>query len=116
MKLHHSMASQFVRKVMATAIELDLDSRLELIPDKKDLEKHNPLLKRPALITDEGDYIIDSPVICAYLDSLVGGRLIPSETRAHWKAQSLEALADGVMDAIGAIRVDRANHPGHESK
>ena len=116
MKLHHSTGSQFVRKVMAAAIELGLDGKLDLIKDKKDLEKHNPLLKRPALITDEGDYIIDSPVICAYLDSLAGNRLIPIEKRAHWKVQSLEALADGVMDSIGGIRTDRANHPGHESK
>ncbi|HWG06256.1 MAG TPA: glutathione S-transferase N-terminal domain-containing protein [Beijerinckiaceae bacterium] len=116
MKLHHSTGSQFVRKVSATLIELGLDGKVELIKDKKDLEKHNPLLKRPALITDDGDYIIDSPVICAYLDSLAGNKLIPTETRAHWKVQSLEALADGVMDAIGGIRTDRANHPGHESK
>ena len=116
MKLHHSTASQFVRKVSATVIELGLDGKVELIKDKKDLEKHNPLLKRPALITDDGDYIIDSPVICAYLDSIAGNKLIPTETRAHWKVQSLEALADGIMDAVGTIRTDRANHPGHESK
>jgi len=116
MKLHHSTASQFVRKVMAASIELGLDGRIELIADKKDLEKHNPLLKRPALITDDGDYIIDSPVICEYLDSIAGNKLIPVEKRAHWKVLSAEALADGVMDAIGNIRSDRANHPGQESK
>jgi glutathione S-transferase len=116
MKLHHSSASQYVRKVMVVAIELGLDGRIELITDKKDLEKHNPLLKRPALITDDGDCIIDSPVICAYLDRLAGGRLIPAEGRAHWKALSLEALGDGIMEAISAIRVDRAFHPDGASK
>ena len=31
MKLHHNVASPFVRKVMAVAIETGLDGRLELV-------------------------------------------------------------------------------------
>ena len=101
---------------MIVAIELDLVDRIELIKDKKDLEKHNPLLKRPAFITADGLPIIDSPVICEYLDSLVGGRLIPPSGNARWKALTQEALADGVMEAITAIRADRAFHAGQESQ
>jgi glutathione S-transferase len=115
MKLHHSSASQFVRKVMVVAIELGLEDRLELIADKTDLETHNPLLKRPALVTDDNDFIIDSPVICAYLDELAGDRLIPRSAPARWRALSQEALADGVMEAVTAIRVERAFHAGDES-
>lgn len=110
MRLHHSPASEYVRKVMVAAKELGLDDRIELISDKRDLEKHNPLLKRPALIVEDGLAIIDSPVICEYLDTLAGGRLIPPPGPARWTALTQEALADGVMEAITAIRVDRAFH------
>jgi glutathione S-transferase len=116
MRLHYSAASQFVRKVMVTAIELGLDSKIELIVDKRDLKQHNPLLKRPALISEEGDFIIDSPVICGYLDSLAGHRLIPAAGGARWRALSLEALGDGIMDAVSAIRQERTFHPNAASK
>jgi glutathione S-transferase len=110
MKLHYSPESQYVRKVMATAIENGLVDKIELIKDKKDLEKHNPLLKRPALITDDGHCIIDSPVICEYLDTLGDGKLIPPIGPARWKALTQEALADGVMEAATAIRQEAAFH------
>jgi glutathione S-transferase len=117
MKLHYSPDSQFVRKVIATAIETGLLGKIEMINDKKDLEKHNPLLKRPTLITDEGDCILDSPVICEYLDSLHNGRkLVPVSGRARWKALSQEALADGIMDAAGNIRQDENFHKESPSK
>ena len=116
MKLHYSPQSQYVRKVMATAIETGMLDRIELIKDKKDLEKHNPLLKRPTLISDDGDPILDSPVICEYIDSLAGNKIIPKSGRARWKALTQEALADGAMEAAGGIQHDKQYHKGHESK
>lgn len=110
MKLHYSPASEYVRKVTVVAKELGLDGRIELIGDKRDLEKHNPLLKRPTLLTDDGTAIIDSPVICEYLDALAGGGLIPAAGAARWRALTQQALADGVMEAITLIRVDRSFH------
>jgi glutathione S-transferase len=65
----------------------------------------NPLGKVPSLVTDGGELIVDSPVIVAYLDALAGGRLIPSG-RERWRALTLEALADGCMDAGVVLRVD----------
>lgn len=116
MKLHYSPASQYVRKVMVVAIELGLDGQIELITDRDQLKRHNPLLKRPALVTDEGDAIINSPVICAYLNSLASGDIIPAAGRDRWKALSLEALADGIMEAATAVRHDGAFHPGAGSQ
>ena len=115
MKLHYSPASQYVRKVMVVAIELGLRERIELIADKRDLDKHNPLLKRPVLIADDGQVIIDLPVICEYLNDLAGGRLIPPSGKARWEALSQEALCDGIMEAVTAIRADRTYHPEHSS-
>ena len=76
MKLHHSVASPFVRKVRVVAIETGLDGRLELVtptmtpikPDA-DLIEDNPLGKVPCLVTSDGAALYDSRVICEYLDS-----------------------------------------------
>jgi glutathione S-transferase len=45
-------------------------------------------------------------VIVTFLDELAGGGLIPSG-RERWRALTLEALADGCMDAGVVIRVDQ---------
>ena len=107
MKLHHNIASPFVRKVMAVAIETGQEDRLERItrmmtpvkPDA-DLAKDNPLGKVPCLITDEGVALYDSRVICEYLDSLHGGpKMFPPAGPARWTALRRQAEADGIMDA-----------------
>jgi glutathione S-transferase len=107
MKLHHSVASPFVRKVMAVAIETGLDGRLELVtptmtpikPDA-DLVKDNPLGKVPCLVTADGAALYDSRVICEYLDSLHDGpKMFPPAGPARWSALRRQAEGDGIMDA-----------------
>ena len=107
MKLHHSVASPFVRKVRVVAIETGLDGRLELVtptmtpikPDA-DLVQDNPLGKVPCLVTDDGVALYDSPVICEYLDSLHDGpKMFPPAGAARWVALRRQAEGDGIMDA-----------------
>ena len=104
MKLFHSPASPFVRKVMVVLHETDQLDKVELIPTattpvatNPDLKAANPLGKLPALIRDDGPTIYDSRVICRYLDNLGGGTLYP-EARV-WDVLTLEATADGLMEA-----------------
>ncbi len=112
MKLHYSPASPYVRKVMAAAVETGLDERIELIPTKThdpdpELARHNPLSKVPALITDGGEKLFDSPVICEYLDSLHDGpKLFPLSGEARWRVLRLQALGDGVLDAAVLCRME----------
>jgi glutathione S-transferase len=104
-KLFYSPASPFVRKVMACAIARDLGGRIEKIPmspyePNAEFLAANPLSKVPCLITDDGMALIDSPVICEYLDSLDGSvPLFPRPGRGRWKTLKQQALADGIMDA-----------------
>ena len=107
MKLHHSVASPFVRKVRVVALETGLDGRLELVtptmtpvkPDA-DLIQDNPLGKVPCLVTDDGAALYDSRVICEYLDSLHDRRkMFPAAGRARWTALRRQAEGDGIMDA-----------------
>lgn len=118
MKLFHSPTSPYVRKVMVTAIEKGLDGQIEKMntaasPIKRegDLPKKNPLGKVPCLITDDGRALFDSPVICAYIDSLKAPHLTPSDPKAKFDAMTLEALADGFLDAGLLMRYEGSLRP-----
>ena len=119
MKLHFALPSPYVRKVRAVAIELGLDHRIELLtramtpvsPDP-DLNVDNPLGKIPCLVTDDGDVLYDSRVICSYLDSLADGRsVISADGSARWTALRREALADGILDAAVGRRYETFLRP-----
>ena len=69
--------------------------------DPVDVIHANPLGKIPALVRDDGPALYDSRVITRYLDARAGGRLYP-ETRI-WEVLTLEATADGIMDAALAM-------------
>ena len=113
MRLFVTKPSPYARKTWSAVLELQLQDRVEIVElparmptvPKPELEAVNPLGKVPALATGQGELIVDSPVILAYLDALAGGRLIPAG-EARWQALTLEALADGCMDAGVVMRVD----------
>ena len=103
MILRYSPTSPFVRKVLAVAVATGLDSRIENVRTETTDPSwwgENPLGKVPTLITDDGQAVVDSPVICEYLDSLHDGpKAFPPEGDARWTALRHQALADGIMDA-----------------
>ena len=105
MKLRYSPTSPYVRKVMVTALETGVEGRIERIPTNvwdpaSDIAADNPLGKVPALITDGGEILFDSPVICEFLDSLHDGvKLFPPSGGARWTALRRQALGDGILDA-----------------
>jgi glutathione S-transferase len=114
MKLRHAAASPFVRKIMVVAHERGLVGRIELLPTtvspvqaNEGLAAENPLMKIPALATDDGQVLFDSPVICEYLDALGDGpKLFPPSGAARWTALRQQALGDGVLDAVILCRYE----------
>lgn len=120
MKLRFSPTSPYVRKVMVTAIELNLDDRIEKIATNPwakdtDLPGDNPLGKVPALILDDGSTCFDSRVICEYLDSLTDqAQLFPNDT-GRWQALRLQAMADGILDACVARFLEGKRAPAQQS-
>jgi glutathione S-transferase len=105
MKLFYAPASPYARKVRACAIARGIDRQLSLVetdPNRSapELLAVNPLSKVPALLTDDGVAIYDSPVICEFLDS-VGDALplFPVSRPARWRALLHQAQGDGIMDA-----------------
>jgi glutathione S-transferase len=101
MKLRYATTSPFVRKVTVTALETGQDGEIERVKTSTadpELAHHNPLNKIPALVLEDGSVLIDSAVICEFLDSRKGGNLFPSGP-ARWPVLSRMALCDGIMDA-----------------
>ena len=107
MRLRYSPTSPFVRKVMVVALETGLVERIERIPTSvapttpnEDVARENPLVKVPALTTDDGLVLYDSPVICEYLDTLHdGAKLFPAAGTPRWIALRQQALGDGILEA-----------------
>ena len=76
----------------------------------------NPLGKVPALILDDGRVFYDSKVIVEYLETL--GRpppLLPTDPVARVTHRQIEALADGIGDAVVLIVLERARAPALQS-
>lgn len=116
MKLRYVTNSPYCRKVAIAARLLGVQERITMVNSESDqgdlIRAHNPLNKIPLLITESGEAIFDSTVIIQYLDLLAGGgRVIPRDPRDRFKALTYEALADGIMDAIGAINQEQRWHP-----
>ena len=115
MKLHWSPRSPFVRKVMIVAHERGLVDRIVCVrtvaamtKPHAELMQDNPLSKIPTLVLDDGTAIYDSPVICEYLDALDGGpKLFPTEPKARMTALRRQALGDGFLDMMVALRNER---------
>lgn len=113
MRLLYSPASPYARKCRVVAMEKGLHDRIEIVTappleNPPALHAVNPLGKVPALVLDDGRWIVDSPVICDYLDGLADSpRLIPPAGVARADVLTREALADGIKDAALAIVFER---------
>lgn len=105
MKLYHAAPSPFARKVTVLLHETDQSDAVTLVnvaPDPisrlEGLAARNPLSKIPALDRPDGPTLYDSRVICAWLDDRFGAGLYGQGAR-HWDILTLEATADGIMEA-----------------
>lgn len=110
MKLIGSLTSPYVRKVRIVMAEKKLDYRLELenvwSADTR-IMASNPLGKVPCLVMEGGEAVFDSRVIVEYVDTLSPvSRLIPASGRERAEVRTWEALADGLLDAAIAARLE----------
>lgn len=114
MKLFYSPYSPFVRKVLVVAHELDLVDKIELLdsnvwPTRPDdsVIPHNALSQVPTLVLDDGSALADSRVICEYLNEEAKGALFPQQAPLRWQALTLQAQADGLLNAALLARYER---------
>lgn len=120
MKLFHSPASPFVRKVNVLLHELGQTDAVALEPvvttamdPSERLIASNPLGKIPALERSDGPTLYDSRVICAYLNDQFNGSLYPSGAQ-RWQTLTLEATGDGIMEAAVAMTYEVRLRPEAE--
>ncbi|MCD0502158.1 glutathione S-transferase [Bordetella petrii] len=118
MKIHFSPASPFVRKCLAVAHEVGLAGQIQNLPSAANpvnrdasIIVNNPLGQVPTLLTDDGQALYDSRVICEYLNDLGGGTLFPAAGPARWQALADQALADGILGAALLARYENSLRP-----
>src|SRR3982074_2322854 len=101
MELKFSGLSPYVRKVLVVAHEVGVADRIHRTPvnvrdEPERIAPFNPLGKIPVLITDSGEALYDSPVICEYLDAEFGGqRLLPASGPRRWSVMTRGGRAAG---------------------
>lgn len=118
MKLYLSPTSPYVRMVRIAAITLGCGDNLELIPartEEANLPALNPLDKVPTLVTDDGEVMIESKLICQYLDAIGGNRLYPTDVKARAVVLQQEAVIHGMLDAAVLRRMETRREDAERS-
>ncbi|WP_264569190.1 glutathione S-transferase N-terminal domain-containing protein [Rhodoferax antarcticus] len=110
MKLIGSNTSPYVRKVRVVMAEKKLEHEYvleDVWSATTTIAQYNPLGMVPCLIMENGDAISDSRVIVEYFDTLSPvGKLLPAVGRERAEVKNWEALADGLLDAAIAARME----------
>ena len=117
MQLLKAGPSPYVRKVLVTLHETGQIDDVDMVtvaaspldPDPA-LIAANPVGKIPALVRADGPTLYDSRVICRFLDARAGAGLYPD--RRIWDTLTLEATADGILDAAVLIIYEERFRPG----
>jgi glutathione S-transferase len=109
--------SPFVRRVAITlrlyGIEHEHQQLSASGDDRPKLQAINPLARVPALITDNGETLIDSATILDYLDRLVGPEkaLTPADGDARTKVMAMIGLAIGGVEKSIAAYYEMGKRP-----
>src|SRR6056297_3280812 len=119
MQLFHNPASPFCRKIDILLNETGHVGDVEPLSasghptaagsDANMPLAHNPLGKIPTLLRPDGPALYDSRVICRYLDDLYDAGFYPANRL--WEVLTLEATADGVMDAAVLMVYEKRSRP-----
>ncbi|WP_455373422.1 glutathione S-transferase family protein [Limibacillus halophilus] len=103
MKLFGNYLSPYTRRV-AVALELlglpYEQENLSVFVTPEPVAKHNPLVRIPTLLLEDGEAVFESAAILDALDQMVAPekRLVPPEGKQRRDVLRLTALATGVMD------------------
>lgn len=121
MKLYYSNYSVFSRKVRMVIDLLVLTDQVEFISVHAEnnlfIDKINPLRQAPVLVSNDGDNLFGSTLICQYFVSLKAQQNIyPQNKNEYFRSLSLEALSDGAVALIDQIVEERFRPKEQQSK
>lgn len=113
MKLYFTPASPYARSARIVLREHRLEDRLreELshpFDNAGDFVKANPLGKVPCLALDSGESIVDSEVICAYLDRELGDGRLSRALDGDWELKTFYSVCSGLTDTLVLLRQEKA--------
>ena len=121
MQLFYTPASPFVRKCTVTIRELGLADRVDIVPTKwphswgtetvpyrEDFLAATPIARIPALVTEDGECLTESSLICEYLNDELGDyRLCPRGGRERWHILAVVSVAtSGILESLVARRAE----------
>lgn len=113
MKLYLNKASPYARLVQVVAHEKGLTNKIELVwtdPWKAPpaFLGINPYSKVPALVTDDGQAIVESGCICEYLDHVGAGRKLLLNNSSDCLATLRKyGLGRGLIDVAFGVVIER---------
>ena len=113
--------SPFTRRVAVTMRLLNLDYehqplRSNIPEQRAELQKINPLVRIPALVTDDAGTLVDSATILDYLDHKVGPEksLTPLSGPERIRVMALIGLAVGAVEKSIAEYYERGKRPSEK--
>lgn len=109
MRLFCTLTSPYARKVRVVLAEKKIECELVIDNPRSSelIATYNPLARVPVLVLDDDSAVYDSPVIVEYLDNVApNNKLMPQPNRERIEVKCREALADGLIDAAVAIRLE----------
>ncbi len=116
MKLIGNYLSPYVRRVAITLNAFEIPFELEPVfifksPEK--VEPHNPLVRIPTLILDDGDVLIDSHAILDAIDEMMGSEraLTPGSGKARRDVMKITAVGVGSAEKAQWAFYESRFHP-----
>lgn len=112
MKLYYTHASPFARSARIVVREHGLEGKVDEVVSHpfdgaEDFIKANPLGKVPCLVLDNGQAIMDSEVICAYLDRELGDGRLGRALEADWAVRTFYSVCSGLLDTLVLLRLEK---------
>lgn len=118
MKLFYSATSPFARKTLIALRETNLLDKVEICTVAVNpfapgdiVPSRNPLGKIPCLELPDGTTLYDSRVITRYFSSLAPATCLYPDDDTLWEALTLEATADGIMEAAVTMTYETRLRP-----
>jgi len=110
MQLFYTKSSPYANCVRMVISELGIQDAITMtishpFDNADNFLKANPLGKVPCLIGD-GESIVDSEVICDFLDANYTGGTLFNPVYADWRLKSLYSVCSGLIDSLVARRIE----------
>ena len=116
MKLIGNYLSPYARRVAVTLNALDMPFKLEPVMVFKDpdaVRQHNPVVRIPVLVLDDGEALVESGAILDAIDEMAGPEraLTPREGKARRRVLQTAALAVACMEKAQWAFYEYRFHP-----